>query len=54
MPSSAKYTDYIGYLTLLRPTEVYSLILIYKGRSINALVSLLKYLYLFIIKLLNN
>jgi len=49
-PSFIKYTNYINYLTLLRPTKIYNLILIYGGGSINALVSLLKYLYFFYYK----
>jgi hypothetical protein len=54
MPFSAKSTDYIGYLTWLYPTKVHSLTLIYKDKSANALVFLLKYLYPFITKLLGN
>jgi hypothetical protein len=53
-PSSTKSTDYIGYLTWLYPTKVYSLTLIYRNKSANALVSLLKYLYPSTIKLLGN
>jgi len=49
-----KFTDYIGYLTQLRPTEAYNLTLIYRDESANALVSPLRYLYPFIIKLLGN
>ena len=54
MPSSAKSTDYMGYLTQLYPTKVYSLTLIYKGKSVNTLVSLLRYLYPSTTKLLGN
>ena len=54
MPSSVKSTDYIGYLTRLHLTKVYSLTLIYRDESANALASLLKYLYLSTIKLLGN
>ena len=53
-PSSAKSTNYIGYLTQLYPTKVYSLTLIYRGESVNALISLLKYLHFSTIKLLSN
>jgi hypothetical protein len=44
-PSSIKFIDYIGYLTWLYPTKVYSLTLIYRDESANSLVSLLKCLY---------
>ena len=44
----------MGYLTQLHPTKVHSLTLIYKGESANALISLLKYLHPFTIKLLGN
>jgi hypothetical protein len=49
-----KSTDYIGYLTWLYPTKAHSLTLIYKDKSANALVSLLKCLHFSIIKLLGN
>jgi hypothetical protein len=54
MPSSVKSIDYIGYLTQLYPIKAYSLTLIYKDKSANALVSLLRCLYPFTIKLLGN
>ena len=54
MPFFAKFTDYIGYLTQLYPTKVYSLTLIHRDKSTNTLVSLLKYLHPSIIKLLGN
>jgi len=50
-PSSIKSTDYIGYLTLLRLTKARNLTLTYRGGSTNALVSPLRYLYPFTIKL---
>jgi len=53
-PFSAKFTDYIGYLTRLRPTKVYNLTLMYRDESANALASLLKCLYSSTIKLLGN
>ena len=53
-PSSAKSTDYMGYLTWLRPTKVYNLTPIYGDKSANTLVSLLRYLYPSTIKLLDN
>ena len=45
MPFSAKSTNYISYLTQLRPTKVDSLTPIYRGESYNTLAFLLKYLY---------
>ena len=54
MPFSTKFINYIGYLTQLYPTKVYSLALIYKDKSATTLAFLLKYLYSFIIKLLGN
>jgi hypothetical protein len=51
---SIKSTDYISYLTQLYLTKVYSLTLIYRDKSANALVSLLKYLYPSTTKLLGN
>ena len=54
MPSSIKSTNYIGYLTQLYLTKVYSLTLIYKDKFTNTLASLLKCLYPFIIKPLGN
>ena len=54
MPFSIKFTDYIGYLTQLYPTKVYSLTLIYGDKSTNTLISLLRYLYPSTIKLLGN
>jgi hypothetical protein len=54
MPSSIKFTDYIGYLTQLYPTKVHSLTLMYRDESANALISLLKYLHPSTIKLLGN
>ena len=54
MPFSVMFIDYIGYLTQLYPTKVYSLTLMYRDESVNALVFLLKYLHPFIIKLLGN
>ena len=54
MSSSAKSIDYIGYLTQLYPTKVYSLTLIYRDKSINTLISLLKYLHPSTMKLLGN
>jgi len=53
-PSFAKSTNYIGYLTLLRLTKARNLTLIYGGGSANALVSLLRCLYSFTIKLRDN
>ena len=49
-----KSTDYIGYLTQLYLTKVHSLTLIYRDESANALISLLRCLYPFTIKLLGN
>ena len=54
MPSFIKFTNYIDYLTQLYLTKVYSLALIYKDKSANALIFLLKCLYPFTIKLLGN
>ena len=54
MPSFTKFTNYIGYLTQLHPTKVYSLTLIYKDESTNALVSPLRYLHPSTIKPLDN
>jgi len=54
MPFFIKFTNYIGYLTQLYPTKAYNLTLIYRDKSANALASLLRYLYPFIIKLLGN
>jgi len=54
IPSSVKSINYTGYLTLLRLTKARNLTLIYGGGSTNALVSLLRYLYPFTIKLLDN
>ena len=53
-PFSAKSINYIGYLTWLYPTKVYSLTLIYRDKSANTLISLLKYLYPSTIKPLGN
>ena len=44
----------MGYLTQLYPTKVHSLTLIYRDKSANALISLLKYLYPSTIKPLGN
>ena len=44
----------MGYLTQLYPTKAHSLTLIYRGESVNALVSLLRYLYPSTTKLLGN
>ena len=54
MPFFVKSTDYIGYLTQLYLTKVYSLTLIYRDKSTNTLASPLKYLYYSTIKLLSN
>ena len=54
MPSSTKSTNYIDYLTQLYSTKVYSLALIYRDKSANALVFLLKCPHPFTIKLLGN
>ena len=54
IPSSVKSTDYIGYLTWLRPTKVYNLTPIYRDESANALASPLRCLYPSTIKLLGN
>ena len=48
MPFSAKSTNYIGYLTQLHPTKVYSLTLIYRDKSANILVFYIKGLNIFI------
>ena len=53
-PSFTKSINYIGYLTQLYPTKVYSLALIYRDEFANTLVSLLKCPYLFTMKLLGN
>jgi hypothetical protein len=49
-----KSIDYMGYLTWLYSTKAYSLTLIYRDESANALASLLKCLYFSTIKLLGN
>ena len=54
IPSFVKSTNYIGYLTQLYLIKVYSLTLIYRDKSANTLVFLLKYLYPFTIKPLGN
>ena len=53
-PFSVKSTDYIGYLTQLYLTKVYSLTLIYRDESANTLVFLSRCLYPFTIKPLGN
>ena len=54
MPSSTKSTNYIGYLTQLYLTKAHSLTPIYRDKSTNALVSLLRYLHPFTTKLPGN
>ena len=54
MPFFAKSINYIGYLTQLYLTKVYSLTLIYRDKSANTLVFLLRHLYPFTIKPLGN
>ena len=53
-PFSTKFTNYIGYLTQLRPTKVYNLTPIYRDKSANTLASLLRYLHPSTIKLPGN
>jgi hypothetical protein len=53
-PFSAKSTDYIGYLTWLYPIKAYSLTLMYRDKSANTLIYLLRYLHPSTIKLLGN
>jgi hypothetical protein len=53
-PFFIKSIDYIGYLTQLYPIKVYSLTLMYRDKSANTLISLLKYLHPSTTKLLGN